>query len=323
MTSRALTAALVAGALPLTACGTQSPGEPGDDNLQVAAAFYPLAFASELAGGGDVTVENLTTPGMEAHDLELSPKQIVALTEADVVVYLAGFQPAVDDAVAQSDSQHVIEVSGFADLTEPVGHDHNDHADDDHDHGAHEHGDEGHEGHDHGELDPHFWLDPTRLAKVVEAIADELGAIDPAAAETFAANAAAGAEELAALDEEFATGLAECERREIFVSHAAFGYLTERYDLEQVSVAGLSPDAEPSPSRIAEVQELAREHGATTIFFESRASDAVAQSIAGDLGLRTAVLDPLEALTEQSAGEDYPAVMRANLEAIRDANGCS
>lgn len=318
MTSRALAAAIVAGALALTACGSQSPDTSPDDNLQVAAAFYPLAFASELAGGEDVTVENLTTPGMEAHDLELSPQQIVALTEADVVVYLAGFQPAVDDAVAQSDSQHVIEVSGFADLTEHAGHEH-----EDHDHGTEGHEEEDHEGHDHGEMDPHFWLDPTRLAQVVEAIAAELGEIQPDAAEAFTANATAGAELLTALDEEFTTGLAECERREIFVSHAAFGYLTARYDLEQISVAGLSPDAEPSPSRIAEVQELAREHGATTIFFESRASDAVAESIAGDLGLHTAVLDPLEALTEQSAGEDYPAVMRTNLEAIRDANGCS
>lgn len=304
---------LAGGALALTACGAQPSGEsPDATGVQVAAAFYPLAYASELAGGDDVTVSNLTTPGTEAHDLEITPQQLVSLTEADVVVYLAGFQPAVDEAVAQSNSRHVVEVSEFAELTEHA-------AEGDH---AEEEGEEG-DGHDHAELDPHFWLDPTRLAMVVEAIAAELAEVSPDSAETFTANGAAGADLLATLDEEFTQGLAQCERREIFVSHAAFGYLTDRYDLEQISVAGLSPEAEPSPSRIAEIQELAREHGATTIFFESRASDAVAESIAGDLGLRTAVLDPLESLGEQSAGEDYPAVMRANLEAIQDANGCS
>lgn len=319
MNFRALAAALAVGSLALTACGAQSPGNGDPDALQVAAAFYPLAHAAELAGGDEVNVSNLTTPGTEAHDLELSPKQIVALTEADVVVYLAGFQPAVDEAVAQSGASHVIEVSGFARLEEHAGHDEEDHED----HEGHDHDEDGHEGHDHGELDPHFWLDPTRLAEVVEAISAELAEIAPEAADDFATNTATATKALAALDDEFTEGLAECERSEIFVAHAAFGYLTERHGLDQVAVVGLTPHAEPSPTRIAEVQELAREHGATTIFFESRASDAVAEAIAGDLGLRTAVLDPLETLDEDSAGEDYSAVMRANLEAIRDANACS
>lgn len=306
MRFKALTTSLAAATLVLTACG--APAAPAESaELRVAAAFYPLQYAAELSAGADVAVTNLTTPGMEAHDLELSPQQVVDLSEADVVVYLEGFQPAIDDAIAQASPEHVVEVSQFADLT--------DHADE-----------EGHsedDGHDHGDLDPHFWLDPIRLAKVSEAIAAELGEVAPDRADAFAAAAADGAAELTALDDEFKAGLAECERREIFTSHEAFGYLTDRYDLEQISVAGLSPESEPSPARIAEVQELAKEHGATTIFFESQASDAVAQSIAGDLGLTTAVLDPLEALTPESAGDDYPSVMRANLAAIRDANGCS
>lgn len=312
MRIKALVPALAASTLALAACGASAPaGTGGGDAPTVAAAFYPLEYAAQLAGGDDVSVSSLTTPGMDAHGMELTPQQIVALSDADVVVYLAGFQPAVDDAIAQAAPERVVEVSQFADLS--------DHADDDgHDH---EHGE--HDGHDHGELDPHFWLDPIRLARVSDAIAAELAEVAPELADSLETNLAAGTADLAALDDEFSTGLAECERREIFVSHAAFGYLAERYDLEQVSVAGLSPEAEPSPSRIAEVQDLAREHGATTIFFESRASDAVAASIASDLGLRTDVLDPLESLGADSAGEDYPSVMRANLEAIRTANGCS
>ncbi|MCC2592705.1 metal ABC transporter substrate-binding protein [Tessaracoccus sp. OS52] len=309
MRSNRLSVPLAAAALLLSACGADAPtGPDSEEGLQVAAAFYPLAYAAELAGGEGVTVSNLTTPGVEAHDLELSPQQIVALTEADVVVYLEGFQPAVDDAIAQAGPAKVIEVSQFAELTEgPAGESDEGHADEE----------------EHTDLDPHFWLDPARLADVTSAISEELAAVAPEQAEKFAANASRGTDELAVLDEEFTSGLAECERREIFVAHAAFGYLTERYDLEQISVAGLSPESEPSPARVAEVQALAREHGATTIFFESQASDAVAQSIAGDLGLKTAVLDPIESVGPDSAGQDYPSIMRANLQAIRDANGCS
>ena len=97
-------------------------------------------------------------------------------------------------------------------------------------------------------------------------------------------------------------GLETCARREFITSHAAFGYLARHYRLEQIAISGLSPEAEPSPARIAEVQDEAREHRITTIFYETLVSPAVAESIAGDLGLRTDVLDPIEGITDQSRG---------------------
>lgn len=292
-------------ALALAGCST-----PAQDGVQVAAAFYPLEYAVSSVAGSDVTVTALTTPGVEAHDVELTPRQVAAVVDADLVVYLSGFQPAVDEAVKQADPARVLDVAPYAGLLEES-----------EENALVEHT-EGDEDHDHGAIDPHFWLDPLRQADVTAAIADRLAEVDPDQADTLAQNAASAREELTELDSAFSKGLETCERRELFTSHSAFGYLAQRYDLEQISVVGISPNVEPSGARIAEVQKLASEYDATTIFFETTASDAVAASVAADLGLETAVLDPIESIGSQSVGEDYPSIMRANLTAIQEANDC-
>lgn len=300
-------------AVALSGCGVtggENVAGPGDDSrIQVAAAFYPLEFAVESVAGDDVTVAQLTTPGVDAHGVELTPRQVAAVVESDLVVYLSGFQPAMDEAVKQADPAKVLDVAQYADLMGST---------------AEEAGDEHEDGEpaDHGDVDPHFWLDPMRLAAVTDAIAERLVAILPEQAATFTANAESARAALLELDDEFTTGLQSCARRELFTSHSAFGYLAARYDLEQVPVVGITPNVEPSGARIAEIQQLVRDHDATTIFFETAASDAVAKSIAGDLGLEVAVLDPVATLSEQSIGEDYPAIMRANLAAIQKANNC-
>ncbi|MEO7587646.1 MAG: metal ABC transporter substrate-binding protein [Arachnia sp.] len=295
----------LAASLALAGCGAAEPA--GKTGVKVAAAFYPLEFAVHSVAGDAVDLTPLTTPGVEAHDVELTPRQVAAVVDSDLIVYLSGFQPAVDEAVKQADPAKVLDVAQFADLKEL---------------GEESHADGDHAGADHGDIDPHFWLDPMRLAVVTDAIAERLAAVAPEHASTFISNAKAAHTALEALDTEFSTGLHTCVRRDLFTSHSAFGYLAMRYGLEQVSVVGISPNVEPSGARIAEVQKLAREHGATTIFFETAASDAVAKSIAQDLGLQTAVLDPIESVTDQSAGQDYPAIMRANLAAIEKANDC-
>lgn len=160
------------------------------------------------------------------------------------------------------------------------------------------------------------------MAAVVTALEDKLGAVVPDAASSLTANADAVVAELTKLDGEFTSGLASCERAEFITTHEAFNYLALRYGLTEIGISGINPDAEPSPARIAEIHEEAKAHGVTTIFFETLTSPAVAEAIAGDLGLKTAVLDPLEGVTENSPGTDYPSIMRANLEALRAANGC-
>ncbi|WP_370109838.1 metal ABC transporter solute-binding protein, Zn/Mn family [Streptacidiphilus sp. MAP12-33] len=302
----ALLAAAAVGttALALTTNGSADERD-ADGKVQVVASFYPLAYLAGTIGGDHVDVTGLTAPGVEPHDLELTPKQVGAVGAADLVVYLKGFQPAVDTAVAQAHPAHVAEAGAYSPPVE--------HADS---------AEEGHDGHDHAHegADPHLWLDPTRYALVANGVADQLAATDPAHAADYRANAAALTGKLKSLDADYRTGLAGCARHDVLTSHAAFGYLAGAYGLHQLSVSGLDPEAEPSAARLAAIKQEAREHGVTTVFTETLASPRLAETLARELGLKTAVLDPIEGVTH---GNDYFSVMRANLTALQDALGCA
>ncbi|MET7710513.1 metal ABC transporter substrate-binding protein [Micromonospora sp. NPDC005413] len=309
-TSRVLAAATALLALGAGAgCSTGSAAGADPQRVDVVAAFYPLQFLAERIGGDAVRVTNLAKPGAEPHDLELSPSQVGQVTEAELIVYLKGFQPAVDDAVEQNGGDRTFDVTSVQPLLDATA-------------GGHDH--EGEEGHaeETGGKDPHVWLDPTRLAGIGDQLAQRLGKADPDNAADYTARAAALRADLTTLDGEFRNGLATCQRREIVTSHAAFGYLADRYQLDQVGITGLSPDVEPSPQRLAHVIEEAKEHHATTIFFETLVSPKVAETIAGQVGAKTAVLDPIEGLAAGSNG-DYLSVMRTNLQTLQTALSCS
>ncbi|MGY1777989.1 metal ABC transporter substrate-binding protein [Geodermatophilus sp. SYSU D00804] len=315
-TTRALAATTAAATvLLLAACGSSGEDEAAAaDGVSVQAAFYPLQWAAERVGGDRVDVESLTPPGAEPHDLELTPQDVASLTEADLVVYLAGFQPGLDDAVAEA-GDAAWDAGEAADLSLT----------------AEEHGHEGESEEEHAEhageegeaVDPHFWLDPTRLADVGDALADRLAEVDPDGADTYRENAAALRTDLEALDAEMEQGLADCAVTTLVTAHDAFGYLGERYGLDVVGVSGLSPSTEPSPAQLAEISTLVRERGVTTVYTETLVDPAVAETVAEEAGVRTAVLDPIEGLTDESAGEDYLAVMRADLATLQEGQGCA
>jgi zinc transport system substrate-binding protein len=280
--------ALAALGAALTGCA--SAGASADaDRPSVAAAFYPLAFVADRVGGTEVQVENLTTPGVEPHDLELTTSQVRELASADLVIYEKGFQPAVDEAVEQNASAQVLEVTDIVSV---------------------ERG------------DPHVWLDPTRLAVITYAVADALTEVAPKYADRFHQRADSLAAELDTLDQEFRGGLTDCARTVVVTSHDAFGYLADRYGLEMVGISGLAPDAEPSPARLRKIHQVIEDAGVTTVFYERLVSPDVAQTLSTDLGVSTAVLDPVEGLTGDTETEDYLTLMRANLEALKEANGC-
>ncbi|MEW2146408.1 metal ABC transporter substrate-binding protein [Micromonospora vinacea] len=290
-------------------CSTEGAAGADPQRVDVVAAFYPLQFLAERIGGDAVRVTNLAKPGAEPHDLELNPSQVGEVSDAELIVYLKGFQPAVDDAVAQNGGDRAFDVTSVQPLLDASA-------------GGHDH--EGEEGHaeESGGKDPHVWLDPTRLAGIGDQLAQRLGKADPDHAADYTARAATLRGDLTTLDGEFKNGLATCQRREIVTSHAAFGYLADRYQLDQVGITGLSPDVEPSPQRLAHVIEEAKEHQATTIFFETLVSPKVAETIAGQVGAKTAVLDPIEGLAAGSNG-DYLSVMRTNLRTLQTALSCS
>jgi zinc transport system substrate-binding protein len=332
--SRALAVPLsLTAALALSSCASGS-GDPstataGDagETLSVQASFYPLQYVTERVGGDLVQVESLTPAGAEPHDLELSPAAVDGLRTADAVVYLSGFQPAVDDAVAQAAPEHALDAV-HAGVEGEEAHSAEEHEAAEASHSGEAHGEEkpaeepaGDDGHGHEGEDPHFWLDPDRLAAVATEVSHELAEVDPDNAATYESNAEELATELAALDEEFTEGLATCERDTIVVSHDAYGYLADKYDLEQVAIAGLDPDTEPSPARLAEIGEVVEAEGVTTVFSESLVNPKVAETLAAEHGIETAVLDPVENQSDESA--DYQQVMRNNLEALRTALDCA
>jgi zinc transport system substrate-binding protein len=203
------------------------------------------------------------------------------------------------------------------------GHNHGEeaHSDEDgHNHDEEAHSDE--DGHNHGEEmlnDPHVWLDPERLVVVAKAVAAKLSEVDPDNSEVFATNLAVFVAELETLDQKFLTGLASCERDLIVTAHAAFGYLADAYGLSQEAIAGLSPESEPTPKRLNEIGKEAKADGTTTIFFETLASPKVAQTLADDLNIEAAVLDPIEGI---SKGQTYFSIMESNLDALRKALNC-
>jgi zinc transport system substrate-binding protein len=295
-------------ALPLLLTGCASAAGSDDGTIDVMASFYPLQFVAQQVGGDRVDVQSLTPPGAEPHDVELSPAQVSRIDTADLVVYLSGFQAAVDDAVAQTSPAHVVDAANDTTLM----------AADEHHEGE---SDAEHDEHDHGALDPHFWLDPSRMPSVVDDVAQELSAIDPAGASAYAANAAALNQRFGDLDAAYDTGLATCETRTFVTSHEAFGYLADRYDLEQVGISGVDPEAEPSPARLAAVEKIVRDQGVSTIFFESLVSPKVSETLADDLGIQSAVLDPIEGLADPA--DDYFSIAERNLDALRMALSCS
>ena len=299
----AVVAALAVGALLLVGCGSEDAAS-GGGALQVEASFYPLQWMAEEVGGDLVTVSNLTKPGAEPHDLELTPREVAALADADVVVYLSGFQLSVDDAVVDS-SATVFDAADAADLDLTLGED----SGQDQEDGV-------------GVTDRHFWLDPTKLAAVAASFADTLADEDPDNAGAYRANAAGVVAELGELDGELEAGLADCADKELVTSHQAFGYLAERYGLDQVGITGLSPDQEPSGADLARVTEFVKEHGVRTIYFETLVSPDVADTVADEAGAETAVLDPIEGLTDASQGRDYVEVMRSNLENLQGGQPC-
>jgi zinc transport system substrate-binding protein len=284
-----------AAAVAFAAAGCGSVRSSDDGRVEIVASFYPLSWAAERVGGDRVAVTNLTPPGVEPHDIELSPEQVVDVADARVAIVLGGaFQPAVEAAAADRREPTLV-VLDELDAT-PA-----------------------------GATDPHVWLDPVLMRAIVDAVEATLVEVDPQHRSEYRERGDDVRTELEVLDAAFSAGLADCERRDLFTAHDAFGWLAARYDLRVESIAGLSPDEEPSPARLAELAQLVEETGTTTIFVETLLSPEIAETLADEAGgLRTAVLDPLEGLDEDAirGGAAYPSVMRDNLTALRAGLDC-
>lgn len=326
MSKRFLAAACAAAtALALSACSSTAPSSTSgakDGTLTVMASFYPLQYLAEKIGGEHVTVTSLTPTGAEPHDLELSPKTVDALSSADAVIYLAGFQSAVDEAIEQQAPKTVIDVSPAVQLVEAgVDANHPSEEEDEDTDEAQSSEADGHEDHHHDmSADPHFWLDPVRMANAATLVGDKLAEANPANAEMYKTNAKALKDELTSLGNDLVSKTSTCQIKTFVTAHTAFGYLADRTGLTQVGISGLDPDSSPSPARLAEISQIAKDQGVTTIFTEALIDPKIAQTLADDLGITTAVLDPIESQTDPS--KDYSGVMNDNIDALTKALNC-
>ncbi|WP_460319721.1 metal ABC transporter substrate-binding protein [Paenibacillus sp. YSY-4.3] len=325
------------------------PDSSSEGKLNIQVSFYPMYEFTKQVAGDAADVQVLVPSGVEPHDWEPTPRDIAKLEEADVFVYNgAGMEGWVEQVLSAVSSEKLvkIEASHGLDIIEDAdAHDHHDgdghehagdedheHHDHDHDHEqvneeAHDH-DHDHEAaghhdhdhdHDHGGLDPHVWLSPALAVQEVRNIEAGLSQAAPEHQELFKKNADAYVAKLESLDQEFRDAFASVKRKDFITQHAAFGYLAREYGLQQVPIAGLSPELEPSAAQMADIVKFAREHDVKTIFFETLVSSKVAEAISKEIGAQTAILNPIEGLTEEdlSNSRDYIALMRQNLEALK------
>ncbi|WP_412078047.1 metal ABC transporter substrate-binding protein [Streptomyces xanthophaeus] len=319
----ALAGAVALGATALTACSGAAATGGTDGKLDVTASFYPMQFLAEQIGKDHVKVSSLTEPGVEPHDLEITPKQTAQLGEADVILYLKSLQPAVDKAVAQSDVKNIVDAATLTTLEShgASGHDHEHGHEGEAGHSEEEHGKEEHAKEGEATTDPHVWLDPAKYAEIAQGVGKALEKADPDHAADYKKNTEELVAKLTGLDTEFKDGLKNTATKTFITTHAAFGYLAERYGLDQEGISGVDPESEPSPARMKELQEVAKKDNVSTVFFETLASDKTAKTLAADTGLKTDVLDPLEGITDKSQGADYFEVMRSNLKNLQKALG--
>jgi zinc transport system substrate-binding protein len=276
-------------------CAPSSPKarNEGVSGLRVAVAIGPLEELVQRVGGQYVTVTNLTQPGVEPHDAELTGDQIEELLTSDLVVYLSrGFQPAIEAALSNRTGAAVDALSlGPARRGQ----------------------------------DPHMWLDPILLGQLGSVVATQLSRLDAKHADDFVLNAASWNADMQALDRQFVAGLKSCARRDVVTVHGAFAYLAARYRLNPISLSGASPDAEPTADQMATVSDFIRRHKVTTVFTEELVSTKVAEALARDTNTKTAVLSPIESFSksEIAAGTTYTDKMRMNLSTLRKALDCS
>lgn len=304
-----------------------SPTIPVKETLEIKTSFYPMYEFTRHVAGDLAHVENLVPAGMEPHDWEPTAQDMASISKADVLIYNgAGMEGWVDQVVDSAtgtglksvEASHGIEIMEGAE--EESEHGEETHEDGEHAHDEGEHEESGHD-HDHGGLDPHVWLSPALAIQEVRNIEKGLSEAAPQYKEQFKTNADAYVSELEALDKEYAEALKESKRKDFITQHAAFGYLAREYGLTQVPIAGLSPEQEPSAAQMAGIVKFAKEHNVKTIFFETLVSSKVADTIAKEIGAKSAVLNPIEGLTDDeiAAGLDYIGVMQQNLEALKAA----
>ncbi|MBI5729012.1 MAG: zinc ABC transporter substrate-binding protein [Candidatus Magasanikbacteria bacterium] len=282
--------------------GTRNRPPAVANKLRVVTSFYPLYYFATQIAGDKAIVYNITPAGAEPHDYEPTTQDMAHIEDSKLLILNGGKLEAWGDKVKNTlqNTATIIVSVGDDIANQKVIED--------------------------GETvrDPHVWLDPVLAKKEATTIADSLAAVDPANANFYENNATQLLAKLDALDQKYRQDLSSCKQKNIATAHTAFGYLAREYEFEQIAISGLSPDAEPSAKKLADVTDYVKKHNIKYIFFESLVSPKLAETLAYETGAKTLVLNPLEGLTNQeiAQGQDYFTVMRNNLKNLQTALDC-
>ena len=307
----------------MSGCGAAEQADPSSDNshteetIKVVTTFYPMYDFTKNVTQDLAEVSLLLPAGTEVHDFEPSAKDVAEIQEADVFIYnseeMETWVPSLLDTIDLTEVLVIDASEGIALIENEAVEEHHD---SDHEHAVHEHDHEEEHGHT---IDPHIWLDPVLAQEEVNTIKAGLIEADPENEENYEVNADTYNQKLEALDQEYKEAFQESENRTFVTQHAAFAYLAQRYDLNQVSIAGLSSEEEPSPSKLAELSQLVDQEGMEYIYFEDNSSSKIAETLANEVGVELALLSPLEGVSQsdQDAGVDYIEVMKNNLESLK------
>lgn len=275
-----------------------SEGQSTSDRLDIYTSIYPLYEFTKRIGGKHVNVHHLVPPGTEPHDFELSAKQMVALSQGDLIVYNgAGLEPWIQkakQALSSADVTWVNTSQGFTLLTA-----------------------------DEEEKDPHVWLDPQLAKKQAQQIYQALSQKDSTHRQDYQTNYQRLAQDFDRLDQEYRTMVNRAKRKEFVTSHAAFSYLAKRYGLKQISVSGITPMDEPSPQDMKKIVNTMQKHQLQYLFFETLVSPKVAETVRREAHAESLPLNPLEGLTKKEMQQHatYFSVMRANKTNLAKALG--
>lgn len=312
--NKKLLGSLLSLTLLATACGSQEPVAEIEEKLVITTSLYPVYFFTSEIVQDKAEVFNLTPGGVEPHDYEPTPRDLQSLEASDLLVVNGNLEPWLEDLETPLRDKGVSVLVLTEDMSLLEGSD--------------EHEEEGHEGeenHEEEEMkDPHVWLDPLLAYEIVENLTRELTTLDPKNAEFYEANADTLKNKLLTLNEKFTSALSSCEQDTFVTSHAAFAYLAERYNLNQLPISGLSPDIEPSMTEIAQIVDFVKTNDVKVIFFESLVSPKLSETIAEEVGAETLVLNPIEGLTDEDLleGKNYFSEMEQNLTNLSVALEC-
>ncbi|MEC1154885.1 metal ABC transporter solute-binding protein, Zn/Mn family [Cytobacillus horneckiae] len=314
----------------MAACASPTAEEQNnEEKLTVYSTVYPLQYFTERIGGELVDVKTIYPPGADEHTFEPSQKEMIAIADADLFIYLGlGLEGFVDNAKNTLKNENVTMIPAGENIhleeakteDEHEGHSHEEHGEEEHDH-DHAHGEDGHEHHHHGDVDPHVWIDPLYSKELAESIKNALIDKMPEEEKTLNANYEKLAAELDELNNEFTKVTNEAKNKKFIVSHAAFGYWEERYGLEQISISGLSTSSEPSQKELQKIIDDAKEHNLDYIFFEQNVSSKLTEIIQTEIGAEPLTIHNLSVLTQEDIDneENYFTLMNKNIENLNKA----